>query len=245
MIPRWSRIVFAFMVLLLAADGAVRAEIVARTDRQGNYVGVEIITSDNRGTPVVWGASGRVSREDFVLNPDGDVNADLWPVIAEPPFGARHPWVVWSRFNGQDYDLVWSRWNGQGWQPVQPLVLDPTPGHDLDPSLTFDGNGRPQLTWSREHDGISEVQYSTFRNRRWSTPVVVSERGVDSRYPVIVGFGPGSVDIEYTTPDEVVVKRVLFSVPGTITDDINPMRHQRDVVIPIYKGPTTARWEDR
>lgn len=246
MIPRPSRVVFAFIVLLLGA-GSARAEVVARTDRLGNYVGTEIVTSDKRGAPVVWGASGRVTREGFVLNPEGDVNADLWPVVAESPFGAHHPWVVWSRFNGEDYDLVWSRWNGQDWQTVQPVVSEPTPGHDLDPSLTFDGNGRPQLTWSVDREGVSEVLYSTWRNRRWTTPLVVSEMGVDSRYPVIVGFGPGSVDIEYTTPDEVVVKRVVFSVPGTITDDINPMRHQRDAVIPVpvYTGPATARWEDR
>jgi len=245
MIPRSSHVVFAFAAVLLATASDPQAEVVARTDRQGNYLGIEIVTSDMRGTPVVWGASGRQLREGCVLNPNGDQNADLWPVIAELPFGARTPWVVWSRFNGSDYDLVWSRWNGQGWQPVEPVVAAPTPGHDLDPALTFDGNGRPQLTFSREHDGSSEVRFSTWQKRSWTDPVLVSEPGVDSRYPVIVGFGPGSVDIEFTTPDSVVVKRVLFSVPGTITDDINPMRHQRSVVIPVYTGPVSARWEDR
>jgi len=244
MVRRSSLVALAGLLVALAPDP--RAEVAARTDLAGNYVATEIVTTGLRGEPVIWGLRGRVARRANILNPRGDQNGDLWPVIVESSQPQRHPWVVWSRFNGTDYDLAWSRWTPQGWRPVEPISPDSTSGDDLDPDLAFDGNGQAFLAWSRDDGGASEIYLSVWLKRRWMTAVVVSEPGVDSRYPVIVGFGDDAVDVEFTTPDGVVLQRVLFSKPGTITDDINPLQHLRVIGTPIYAGDDDGPdWEDR
>ena len=244
MIPRFSVFLIGLAGLLLAAVGELRAEVSVRTDRAGNYIATQIVTTNLRGDAVIWGMRGRMPSRHHVLNPKGDLHGDLWPVIVESTLAPRLPWIVWSRFNGTDFDLAWSRWTAQGWRPVDAVLAEPSPGDDLDPDIAFDGDGQAYLAWSREAEGVFEVQLSVWGKRIWMSPVRVSEPGVDSRYPVIVGFGNGSVDVEFTTPTGTVVQRVLFSTPGTITDDINPVHFSRDLEVPTYDGDSDRR-EDR
>jgi len=245
MASRTSRLVFAAASLLLLAGVDPRAEVAVRTDRTGQYVGTEMITTGLRGEPVVWGLRGRLARRIDVLNAKGDLIGDLWPVITESSLAPNYPWVVWSRFNGSDYDLAWSRWNPGGWQPVEPVLAGPQVGNDLDPDLAFDPEGHAFLTWSRQVDETAQIQVSVWMKHAWSTPIVVSEPDVDSRYPAILAAGNGAVDIEFATPDGLVVQRVVFSGADTITDDINPVPLLHIVGSPSYNGATGDGWEDR
>jgi len=245
MTPRTSRLVLAVAGLLLVAGGDPRAEVAVRTDRSGQYVATEMVTTGLRGEPVVWGLRGRLARRLDVLNPKGDLNGDLWPVIAESTVAPNYPWVVWSRFNGQDFDLAWSRWHPGGWQPVEPVLPGAPDGNDLDPDLAFDPEGRAFLAWSRQVGDTAQIQLSVWMKQAWFSPIVVSDPGVDSRYPVILGFVSGTLDLEYSTPDGIVVQRVVFSDPDTITDDINPVPYLHVIGTPAYNGATGPGWEDR
>ena len=219
-------------LLLLGTGLAVHAEVSVRTDPQGNYVATQILTRGARGVPVLWGVNQRSSRNFHTLNPRGDERGDLWPVIAEPEMAPHHPWVVWSRFNGRDYDLVWSRWTPAGWE--QTRVVDPAPeiGNDLDPDMVFNDGGRPFLVWSREVDGVSTIQFSAFLRNTWMPAFRVSDAGIDSRYPVIVERFCDGIRIEFDTAKGKVGKWVLFNQPVTITDDINPLNHVRVKGVP-------------
>jgi len=210
--------------VLLATGLAVHAEVSVRTDPDGNYIGLQMLTRDSRGEAMVWGMlNRRGSRHFHALNPRGDTSGDLWPTISEPDRAPHHPWVVWSRFTGTDYDLVWSRWSKGGWQSTRAVEFEARVGDDLDPDMAFDGNGRPFLVWSREEDGVSTVQFSAFLLTTWMPAFEVSDPGVDSRYPVIVERYHDGIKVEFDTPDGKVSKWVMFWRPGTITDDINPL----------------------
>jgi hypothetical protein len=146
-------------------------------------------------------------------------------MITEPEIAPHHPWVVWSRFNGTDFDLVWSRWKAEGWRPVRAVEPERLAGNDLDPDLTFNSAGRPYLVWSREENGVSSVQFSAFLLLQWMPGFQISEPGVNSRYPTIVEQIDDSIQVEFDTPRGKVRKWVMFSRPVTITDDINPLNH--------------------
>jgi len=212
-------------LVLLGTGMAVQAEISVRTDPDGNYVATQILTTGSRGDAVVWGLHHRASRNFHILNPRGDASGDLWPVITEADIAPHHPWVVWSRFNGSDFDLVWSRWTAEGWRAVQGVECEPVAGNDLDPELTVDSMGRPYLVWSREENGVSSVHFSAFLLRQWMPGFQISEPGVDSRYPTIVEQFRDAIQVEFDTPDGKVRKWVMFWRPLTITDDINPLNH--------------------
>ncbi len=221
-------------LIFLGTGLAVQAEVSVRTDPQGRYSATQVLTTGTRGEPVVWGLNNRASRNFHVLNPRGDAKGDLWPLITEPDIAPHYPWVVWSRFNGNDFDLVWSRWAEDGWGPVRGVDLEPVAGNDLDPDMTFNGEGRPYLVWSREENGVSSVYFSAFLLLQWMPAFQISVPDVDSRYPVIVGGRGSSIQVEFDTPKGRVRKWVLFSRPVTITDDINPLNHVQVRGVPNY-----------
>ena len=243
MVRRSSLAALAWLALA-AAGTDLRAEVAVRTDSAGNYLGTEVVTTSLRGEPLIWGLRGRLSRTVKVLNPRGDQNGDLWPVIVESNQGPAYPWVVWSRFNGRDYDLAWSRWTSKGWRPVEPIRLGQANGDDLDPDLAFDADGQAYLAWAREEHGSFGVYVSVWLKSNWMSPVLVSEPGVESRYPVIVGFEDNAVMIEFSTAAGLELQRVAFSAPGTITDDINPRQPLQTIGTPIYSGGDSSATRD-
>jgi len=147
---------------------------------------------------------------------------NLSPATIESAAGTHAPWAVWSRFNGVDYDLAWSRWAGREWSPIEWLSPDDSPGDDLDADLAFDNGGRPFVAWWCERGGAGTVFVSVFVSSRWLSPLQVSESAVDSRDPTIVVIGPGEIEVQFLTPQGTTSRRLAFTQPATITDDINP-----------------------
>jgi hypothetical protein len=209
-------------LLLLSFCLEARAEVSARTDRRGNYVTTQVIPVGLGGDRHIWSIRRAGLRLNSALNPAGDAYGDLWPTIAESPSAPYHPLVVWSRFNGIDYDLAWSRWSEQGWEPVRWLADFTMPGDDLDADLAFGPGGRPYMVWWSESDAPARVFLSFYIAERWIAPIAISDAEVDSRYPTVEVEDAGLLKVLYETPEGTVTRFVAFGNPDTITDDINP-----------------------
>jgi hypothetical protein len=214
----------SLLVIFLAASVGVQAEVSVRTDRQGEYLMTQVLHSGpHLAEKNVWSPRGRGSRTGQVLNPHGDANGDLWPSVAEAPSTPHYPWVVWSRFNGLEYDLAWSRWTERGWSDIASLGRPAAAGDDLDPDLMVNSEGRPFTVWWRDEEGGGRVYVSVFLANRWMPAYLISDPQVDSRYPSLLSIEPdGSLSVEYATPEGTVSGIVVFELPDTIVDDINP-----------------------
>jgi hypothetical protein len=157
------------------------------------------------------------------LNPNGDSNGDLWPTITEGPSAPHYPMVVWSKFNGANYDIAWSRWTDHGWAPVEWLMDGEMPGDDLDADLVIDAHGeRPYLVWWSDTDSAGKVYFSVYLADNWIPPLLISNPEVDSRYPTVEVVAEGMLKVLYDTPNGTVTQFVALGSPDTITDDINP-----------------------
>lgn len=227
----------AAIVLLLFLGFALeaRAEVAVETDAYGNYVRTTILANASVRQLRVW----RVRRHGWgvhPLNPDGDRNGDLWPTVGENPANRRYPWVIWSRFNGYNYDLAWARWKRGSWTPIQWVSDTTTPGDDLNPSLTFDMTGRPYTAWWRDEGGVGRIYMSFFLVTHWMPPLMLSDLGIDSRNPQIVVLSDGSLEVQYRTPTGNEVRLVSFNDSTTITDDLNPVGSLSVARIP-YREP--------
>jgi hypothetical protein len=207
--------------LLVLSALAVRAEVRAITDRSGVYKAIRVTKSGRGG---VWAPTRRVDTG-ASLNPHGDRQRDLWPAVRESSLSPHHPWVVWSRLNGSDYDLVWSRWSAGRWESVQWLDgSSSSPGADLDPNLQFDRTGRPFVVWWRDRGAKGgSVYLSMFVGPTWLRPFEISAPSVDARYPVLEIEKDHTLVVRFVTDEGLVEQTVLFDDPDTITDDINPM----------------------
>jgi hypothetical protein len=206
-------------VLLLATP--VRAEVAAETDAFGTYVRTVIYASASVRNPRIWTAT-RLRHGYTPLNPRGDAAGDLFPVVAEDPARGRWPWVVWSHFNDEDFDLVWSRWEGDRWSPIAPVEIGETPSDAVDPAIAIGDEGRPHLVWLSRADGPAEVNLSIFLASRWMEPFRVSDPGEDAMNPTILLRADGLIEVGYDTVGAHVVKLVAFARPSTITDDTTP-----------------------
>jgi len=213
---------------LLGAGLATRtdAEVRVRTTPDGEYDSTVIVPGGDPWQQGIWSSRtrGSLRRGSIVLNPQGDRYGDLLPAVGEPSMAPHHPFVVWSRFNGTDYDLVYSSWR-YGWSAIEPVSTVTIGGDDLDPNVAFSRAGVPLVAWwnSDLEDGHGTVYYSVYSGSRWVEPVRISHATLGGRYPVF-DVRHDIVVINYESDDGLV--RLSYELPTfdptTITDDIDP-----------------------
>ena len=210
----------AALVLAILVASPVRAEVSAETDPTGVYLRTVVFANASVKNVKIWTVS-RLKVGFTPLNPQGDATGDLWPFIAEDPFGDRLPWVVWSRFNGHDFDLVWSRWTGASWSGIASVETGNS-DDGLSPNVSFDVTGRPHLVWLSAGEGPKAVYLSIFLTTRWMLPFRVSDPWEDATNPTVVVSADGTIRVSYTTASGEVDRWIRFFHPSTITDDITP-----------------------
>jgi hypothetical protein len=215
-------VVTALCLLALALSVQAHAEVRVLTDRHGAYKMTRVVLDGRTGR--VWSPLRRGNTA-TVLNIGGDRNGDLYPTVGETPLEPYYPWVVWSRYNQDQYDLAWSRWDNSGWEPIRWVdpAAEPELGDSLDVDLTFDDVGRPYVVWWRDEGSGGRVYLSVFLATSWMRSFAVSEIGVDSRYPLLAVPEPGLMVVRYSTPAGTVEQMIVFTEPDMITDDINPL----------------------
>jgi hypothetical protein len=218
------------LLCLLAFTVAIdsHAEVSAKSDRRGNYIVTRVVPAGGEAEPEIWTPlRDHVQRSAALLNPDGDANGDLWPAIVENRSDNGHPWVAWSRFNGEDYDLAWSRWTSGGWTEIAWVERESSPGDDLDPAITFDFTGQAHMIWWRDLGGHGEVYLSSYVDGAWLEPFRVSDPALDSRYPLVRVDREGQLTIEYYADGDSKQEIWALHQDSTITDDINPQLRMR------------------
>lgn len=209
---------------LLGACAPAFAEVSVRVNRDGEYLATQVFFAGAYSAErKIWTPRGRGIRKAEVLNAFGDVAGDLWPAICEDPNPPYYPIVVWSHFGGVDYDLVWSRWTGDSWRDVEPIFGSAEPGDDLDPNLVFDLSSRPYVVWWRDEPGAAQVYASALVGNRWTSPILISDVAVDSRYPTVELNIEGTLTVTYETELDTVVRIISFAFPDTITEDVEPV----------------------
>ena len=225
-----KRVVIICAVFSLLSTGlavGTGAEVRVHTSSTGEYERTTIIPGGPPWDPGIWNTRGRsrgLRRGSTVLNPLGDRFGDLVPTITEGSQAPRHPWAVWSRFNGSDYDLVYSSWT-YGWSRIKRVTQTPLSGDDLDASMVFSRAGQPLVAWWNRDvvDGHGTVYFSMFLETRWLDPFQISDDSVGGRHPSIE-IENGAVVIRYDSDDGLT--RMSYQLPmfdpTTITDDIDP-----------------------
>jgi hypothetical protein len=123
-----------------------------------------------------------------ILNPFGDRNHASEPVVVVIPSGTEPqnftsptPLVVWSEWDGNDYEIMYSMWDEvEGWLPPEPLTHNEV--DDLDPVILLDPEGTVWVAWWTD-DEVDQVWLVTFSDGEWSEPELVSDPEQNSRWP--------------------------------------------------------------
>jgi lysophospholipase L1-like esterase len=168
--------------------------------------------SQHRGPGEIYGRrlSGTNWSDEFALNSDcrfphldPEVNLD-W---------TGRPWVVWSAYDGEDYEIFYSRWLGTKWAPEMSLTNNR--GHsDLSPSLSFLPGNTAILAWSQASKG-SRICVKQLRNGKWGETRFLSPIDTFNRRPKIAQ-SPDQIAIawENTSTGEALIQMSAASFPS-------------------------------
>lgn len=208
-----------FFVVLLTSTAL--AEVSVKVDSFGNYEETIYIEKKTGKIIKFWTKFGN-KHDHHALNEDGDLNRDLRPAIKENIYQENYPYVVWPKFDGDDYEIAFSRWTLDGWERTVYVEETDNPFDDLDSVIDFDQNGRQYIAWWRNEKDIGRIYISIFIETKWMTAYPISEEGIDSRNPEIAVKGEGEFEIIYSTPDGMESRTIVIHFPDTITDDIDP-----------------------
>jgi lysophospholipase L1-like esterase len=179
--------------------------------------GARVIASGSEGPWVFW-IGQELGRDEIFFSrfdgrdwsPAARLNATstvphLYLDAAADPAG--RPWLVWSAYDGEDYEIYWARWNGSAWSAEEKL----TDNRDADafPSLAFLRGVGPIVVWNRS--GRRGAVHARFMEAGvWGPEVEVAGGAgrviVDPRTVV----RDGRLVISWQSGDVVVSKSLAF-----------------------------------
>jgi lysophospholipase L1-like esterase len=106
------------------------------------------------------------------LNKD-NVIPHLHPCVNLGPEG--FPWVVWSAYDRNDYEIFSSSWNGSSW--AEERITD-SQHFDSHPAISFISGSVPIIVWSRSNNNGSGIYCKYKYENRWSPEKEISENSL-------------------------------------------------------------------
>ncbi|MBN1274508.1 MAG: hypothetical protein JXB26_19785 [Candidatus Aminicenantes bacterium] len=142
---------------------------------------------------VFWACTLRDQPEIFCSRFDGNawsqaasLNASghfphICPEAALDPYG--WPWVVWSEYDGKDYEIAVSFWDGRKWSRGSFLTRD-ADRTDSQPFICFLQDGTPMVAWIKSGEKNC-IAGSLYTNGKWSSEILLAEEWGSNRFPRI------------------------------------------------------------
>ncbi len=118
------------------------------------------------------------------------------------------PHIVWSAYDGHDYELYYSSWDGKKWSE-ESLITDNQNISDTLPSLSMLLETFPAVVWSRYRLGKREVCLSYKMNDEWSPAIIISDEKNMAGFSKLVSF-EGKIAILWQTETEIKTALVPF-----------------------------------
>jgi len=115
-----------------------------------------------------WSSPGRLNRKDSFPHIFPDASCDQ----------SGFPWVVWSAYDGHDYEIFCSSWDGKNWSKEEKI----TENQDTDsyPTIAFLLKAVPLIVWSRS-DGRKSALHCRYKfDNQWGLEIELfsSQAGV-------------------------------------------------------------------
>ncbi len=160
---RISRLLIAPCVVgLLGLAPLLAATQTALTPGDHHLLRVEEVRSHPRdvATSLEWSLVGDRGRSIGGVIPGSDgPEFDAYPsLFNDADTGA--PMLVWSRYNGADFDIAFTRFDGESW--TAPITLVGTARDEIQPQAYSTPGGEFHLVWSWPDDGRNFL-YGRFR----------------------------------------------------------------------------------
>jgi lysophospholipase L1-like esterase len=136
---------------------------------------VKVLAGGPSGTWVLWTGRDSGRDETFFSRFDGAAwspaarlhgNNSSPRILMDAALDAAScPWVVWSGYDGEDYEVYGSRWDGTGWSGEETLTDDA--GSDAWPGIIFLGDTLPVVVWANSRGRTTSLRARVFAAGAW------------------------------------------------------------------------------
>ncbi len=154
---------------------------------------VKVLAGGAAGTWIFWTGRDLGRDETFYSRFDGTAwspaarlhkNNSVPRILMDAALDAAAcPWVVWSRYDGADYEVYGSRWEGTGWSAEEALTEDA--GSDAWPGIVFLEGALPVVVWTNSRGPSSSLRARLFAAGAWGPTLEVLAAGGEIAEPRI------------------------------------------------------------
>ena len=143
------------------------------------------------------------------------------------------PWLVWSAYDGEDYEIYSARWRGSGWSEEKKL----TENRDADasPSLAFLQVSIPVAVWCRSGRNGGGIHARFMKAGAWGPEVEIISGSGRPILNLRTAVRDGRLVISWQSEDAVVSKSLTFQELETLEPFAPP---------PSPSGPSETLNED-
>jgi lysophospholipase L1-like esterase len=117
---------------------------------------------------------------------------------------AGRPLVVWSAYDGNDYEIVSASWTGASW--TVPEFLTNNADADLDPAVVFAPGVGPVAVWRRTSPAGHGVESSVRTGAAWSGVARIGARGKDAVRSLSVAVSGDRLALSWISGGEIAIR---------------------------------------
>jgi lysophospholipase L1-like esterase len=128
--------------------------------------------------------------------------------------GTGFPWVVWSAYDGNDYEIYSSHWDGRTWSKEEKITDNDVT--DSSPALAFDYGAVPIVVWSQFSGKASSLAGKYRSGLNWSREIqIASSQDHLYRFPKIA-VRDNRVGITWQSGDDIEFLSISFQELGRL-----------------------------
>ncbi len=122
-----------------------------------------------------------------------------------------YPTVVWSAFDGQDYEIFFSSWNGTAWSQSLQITRNKRLS-DAQPVLVYFQNVTPVLAWTQAGPEGNSLLLTSRSDGTWQAPRALIPSSSRSRSPRLVTQAH-HLAFSWSENDQFFIKKVNLNAP--------------------------------
>ncbi|NIM90298.1 MAG: hypothetical protein GTO17_05040 [Candidatus Aminicenantes bacterium] len=117
-------------------------------------------------------------------------------------------WLIWSGYDGQDYEIHGKFWNGTRWSKITRITANQQE-NDLFPDVSVVSGNRPIVVWEKTGKDGSHIFLKYLERDSWSREIKISQEKGQHSCPRIVAEGE-RIGITWRFQDEVQTRLFFF-----------------------------------
>jgi len=137
-----------------------------------------------------------------------------------------YPWIVWSAYDGKDYEIWYSYWNGREWS-TETRITDNSGISDIYPHIAFLPGNIPLVAWSQM--GIESHVFLVLREKgKWSQEIRIDSENGWNRKPrlAVSGFNIG-IAWDNVKDSKSYIRTKILTYPDLFQENIRKKTMRR------------------